>query len=430
MSLDVASRARRRIALRLMPFLFLLYIIAFLDRTNISTAVLEMPGELGFSDSVIGLGSGIFFIGYLLLEVPGALLVERWSARRWIARIMVSWGLVTATMALIRTPHQFYTVRFLLGAAEAGFFPGVIVYLTHWFTSDDRAKAVGYFMAAIPISQVVGSPISGWLLGVHWFGLSGWRWLFILEAIPAIIFGVITFFYLTDWPHQAKWLPADEREWITDQLEKEKLTKKFARSCTIRQALCQRDVITLTFVYFVQATAAFSFVFWLPTMVKRLSGLPNFTVSVLAALPFVAAFIAMQANGWHSDRTRERRWHSAIPLLVSAACLLPVIFSNSGTVGSVVSFTFVVGSLMAFVPSFWAMPTALLSESAAAAAIGTINSVAMLGGFAGPSLMGYLVMRTHSFKPAFACLLVAMVIAGCLTLTVRVDTPDRVAANS
>ncbi len=418
----VADRARRRIALRLLPYLFFLYIIAFLDRSNISSAALEIPRELGFSDNVIGVGSGIFFIGYLLLEIPGAVIVERWSARRWFARIMLTWGLVTVWMAFIHTPRQFYTVRFLLGAAEAGFFPGVIVYLTHWFTPQDRAKAVANFMAAVPISQVLGAPIAGWLLGVHWHGLSGWRWLFILEGIPAIVLGVVTYSYLTDWPRQAHWLPAEEQEWITNQLSNEKQSKKFALSISFFRAILHREVIILTFIYFVQVVAAFSFLFWLPTMVKRLSGLSNSKVLLIAALPWLFAFITMQINGWHSDRKGERRWHAAIPLFLSAAGLVPLVFFTLGTVPSLALFILVVGFVMAFLPSFWPMPPALLSGSTAAATIGLINSIGLLGGFAGPALMGYLSGQTHSFKTSFAYMMVALAVAGVLTLTLRTDT--------
>jgi len=206
---EVGRRARHRIARRLLPFLFVLYVIAFLDRMNIGAAALQMPRDLGFSDRVVGMGAGIFFLGYLLLEIPGALIVERWSARRWIARIMISWGLVTVLMAFIHTAREFYLVRFFLGAAEAGFLPGVIVYLTHWFRYEDRGKAVAFFYAANPLSYVIGSPIAGLLLGLSWLGLRGWRWLFILEGIPAIVMGVITIFYLTDWPAQARWLTGD-----------------------------------------------------------------------------------------------------------------------------------------------------------------------------------------------------------------------------
>jgi len=420
----VADRARRRIALHLLLYLFILYIVAFLDRTNISSAALEIPHELGFSDNVIGVGSGIFFIGYLLLEIPGAVIVERWSARRWIARIMVTWGLVTVWMAFIHTPRQFYTVRFLLGAAEAGFFPGIIVYLTHWFTAQDRAKAVANFMAAIPISQILGAPLAGWLLGVHWHGLNGWRWLFILEGIPAVIFGVITYFYLTDRPGQAHWLPTEEKDWIATQLENEKQTKKFAPSTGFFKAIVCREVIVLTFIYFVQIVAAFGFLFWLPTMVKRLSGLSNAKVLIIAALPYLFAFITMQLNGWHSDRSGERRWHTAIPLFLSAAGLAPLVFLNLGTIPVLVLFTLIVGFVMAFLPCFWPMPVDLLCGSTAAATIGLINSIGLLGGFAGPALMGYFASRTHSFKTSFAYMMVALAVAGVLTLSLQTKAPE------
>src|SRR5437868_4064205 len=239
----LAQRASRRIARRLLPYLFLLYVIAFLDRMNVGAAALQMPSDLGFSNSVIGLGAGMFFVGYFLLEVPGALIVERWGARRWIARIMITWGIITGLMAFIHTPRQFYLVRFFVGAAEAGFFPGVIVYLTHWFRYQDRAKAVAVFYAANPISYIIGSPLAGLLLGITWLGLRGWRWLFIIEGIPAILLGVMTIFYLTDWPETARWLPADEQSWITAELQREKEAKKRVRSYSIAEALRHRDVI-------------------------------------------------------------------------------------------------------------------------------------------------------------------------------------------
>lgn len=425
-STHLGDRTRHRIALRLLPYLFFLYVIAFLDRMNISTAALEMPHDLGFSDRVLGLGSGIFFLGYILLEIPGSLIVERWSARRWIARIMFSWGLVTIAMAFIRTPHQFYTVRFFLGLAEAGFFPGVIVYLTHWFVYEDRAKAVANFMAAIPLSFVVGSPISGWLLGIHWMGMRGWRWLFIVEGIPALVFGVVTWFYLTDWPRQAEWLSPDERDWIARQLERERQAKKAAHTYTIWQALRHRDVLILTGAYFVDNLASFALSFWMPTMIKRISGLANFRVALLVAVPYLVAAVAMQLNGWHSDRTAERRWHTAIPLLIAAAALLPLSLAEFGTIPSVALFTVASAGLLAFVPSFWAMPSAFLSDSAAAVSTGAINCVAVgLGGFAGPALLGYLVTRTNSFRSGFACLVAALVVAGLLTLILRVRRPGR-----
>src|SRR6266446_6672678 len=261
----VAARARRRIMHRLLPYLFLLFIIAFLDRVNISYAALEMTKALGFTAEVMGFGAGIFFFGYFLLEIPGSLLVERWSARGWIARIMISWGILAILMGFIHTANQFYWLRFLLGAAEAGFFPGIIVYLTHWFRQQDRAKAIAAFMIGIPISSIFGSPLAGLILGVRWLGLPGWRWLFIIEGIPAIIFGIITIFYLTDWPHQARWLPDDEQQWITAELEREKQSKAAVRSYTIWQALRQAPVIQLALIYFLGDIGLYGFTIWFPT---------------------------------------------------------------------------------------------------------------------------------------------------------------------
>src|SRR5947209_1397260 len=335
---EVGQRARHRIARRLLPFLFLLYVIAFVDRMNVGAAALQMPHDLGFSDRVVGMGAGVFFLGYLLLEIPGALIVERWSARRWIARIMISWGLVTVLMAFIHTSRQFYLVRFFVGAAEAGFLPGVIVYLTHWFRYEDRGKAVAFFYAANPLSYVIGSPIAGLLLGISWLGLRGWRWLFILEGIPAIVFGVITIFYLTDWPAQAKWLPDDERAWISEQVRQEKEAKKRVHSYTVWEALRQRDVVLLTLCYFFALTGSYGIAFWLPTIVKRLSGLSDLKVTLIAALPYIAAFVVQQLNGWHSDRTGERRWHATLPLFICAITLTIAVLLGSHPLLSIALF--------------------------------------------------------------------------------------------
>jgi len=424
---EVGQRARHRIAKRLLPFLFVLYVIAFLDRMNIGAAALQMPHDLGFSDRVVGMGAGVFFLGYFLLEIPGALIVERWSARRWIARIMISWGLVTVLMAFIHTPRQFYLVRFFVGAAEAGFLHGVIVYLTHWFRYEDRGKAVAFFYAANPLSYVVGSPIAGLLLGLSWLGLRGWRWLFILEGIPAIVLGVITIFYLTDWPAQARWLPVDERSWITEQLQREKQTKNRRRSFSVWEALRNRDVILLTLCYFCAMTGSYGIAFWLPTILKRISGQSDLRVTLLAALPYIAAFITQQVNGWHSDRTQERRWHAAIPLFLCALALSLAVLNSARPIVAIGLFVLVGGSFYGFQPCFWALPTLFLSESAAAASIGLINSVGNLGGFVGPMVMGYLASRTHSFAAGLWYLVGSLIVSGILMLTVgagRRPIPD------
>jgi ACS family tartrate transporter-like MFS transporter len=275
----VARRARRRITRRLMPYLLLLFVIAYLDRVNVGFAALQMKGDLNFKDDVIGLGAGIFFIGYFLLEIPGTILVEKWSARGWIGRIMITWGVVAILMGFMHTRNQFYLLRFLLGAAEAGFFPGIIVYFSHWFRYEDRAKAVGMFMTAIPIANIIGSPLSGVLLRVNWLGLAGWRWLFIIEGVPAIVLGFVTFFYLTDRPKDARWLPDDERDWITAELEKEARIKQARHSYRILQALRHREVILLTVTYFLIVTAVYGFNFWLPSIIKKLSGASTLNVT-------------------------------------------------------------------------------------------------------------------------------------------------------
>jgi ACS family tartrate transporter-like MFS transporter len=423
---EIGLTARRRIARRLLPFLFTLFVIAFLDRVNVSYAALEMMHDLSFSNRVFGFGSGIFFVGYLLFEIPGCLIVERWSARKWFARIMVTWGLITVLMAFIRTPTHFYFVRILLGAAEAGFFPGVLVYLTHWFRSGDRAKAGAMFMIAIPVANIIGSPLGGWLLGVHWFGIQGWRWLFIVEGIPAIVFGAITVFYLTDWPRDARWLSPEEREWITAELEKEALEKKASRSYKIWEALLQPTVIQLTLIYFFAVSSIYSLSIWLPTFLKRTSGMSNLAVTMLSIIPYVAVLLAMLFNGWHSDRTNERRWHTAIPLMLGVVAFALTILAGSHFWFAFACLT-VASTANAFLPSFWPVPSAFLGESAAAASIGLINSIGNLGSFVTPSVIGYFLDRTRSFTPGFLYVIFSMLIAIVLVLTLRMRPVDRFA---
>lgn len=415
---NLALDTRRRIARRILPFLFLLFVIAFLDRVNVGYAALEMTRALSFSDRVFGLGSGLFFVGYLLFEIPGCLIVERWSARKWFARIMVSWGLITVFTGFIHSAGQFYTVRVLLGAAEAGFFPGIIVFLTHWFRAEDRAKAAAAFVAAIPVANIIGSPIAGWLLGVHWLGMAGWRWLFIFEGIPAIAFGVVTYFYLTDWPREARWLTAQERNWITAQLEQEVAAKKAVRSPTVWQSLRQREVILLTFVYFFAVSSIYSLTIWLPTYLKRASGMSNLTVTMLAMIPYVVLLPVMLWNGWHSDRTGERRWHTTIPLLLGAAAFLLTILAGSHF--WIAFFGLTVASMAnAFLPSFWPMPSLFLGESAAAASIGLINSIGNLGSLITPAVIGYFLDRTHSFTPGFLYVIGTLLLSVILLFSVR-----------
>jgi ACS family tartrate transporter-like MFS transporter len=421
-SAAIAKRTRRRINRRLLPFLFLLYIIAFLDRINISFAGLDMTRELGFSDQVFGLGSGIFFVGYVLLEIPGTLLVELWSARKWIARIMISWGLVGSLTGLIHTAHQFYWARFILGVAEAGFFPGVVVYLTHWYREQDRARAMAMFMSAIPIAQVVGAPISGALLGIHWLGVSGWRWLLILEGVPAVIAGFVALFYLTDRPRDARWLSAAERDWITAELDLETRAKPGSRmsvwqSC--RRVFQDRDVILLTSVYFLGACGQYGFSFWLPKMIQKLSGFGSSEVALIAALPFLASWPAMLLLSWSSDRTGERRWHTAAAYVALAAGLAGSVWAGGNIVLGVVMFSLAGIGISARLPAFWAMPASLLGGATAAASVGFINCIGNLGGFAGPYLLGALSTATGSYSIGIWVLCAASVVAALLILLVR-----------
>jgi D-galactonate transporter len=416
---SVADRARRRITRRIMPYLSLLFGIAFLDRVNVGYAALQMKGDLGFTDDVLGLGAGIFFIGYFLLEIPGSILVEKWSARGWIARIMISWGVVAILMGFVRGRNEFYVLRFLLGAAEAGFFPGIIVYLSHWFRYQDRAKAVAMFMAAIPIANIVGSPASGLLLGAHWLGLAGWRWLFIVEGAPAIVLGVITIFFLTDRPHQANWLAEDERRWITEELDRELRAKRVAHSYRIREAFRHREVIILTLAYFFIVTAVYGFNFWLPTLIKKASGSSNLTVTLVSALPYCFALAAILLVGWSSDRTKERRWHTAICMMVAGTGLLLSVFARDHVALAVSMFCVAAAGMYGYLPGFWSLPTSFLSGTAAAASIGLINSVGNLGGFAGPYIVGYLSKRTNSFIGGMLYLSVSAFLAAGLVLSLR-----------
>ncbi len=409
----LADHTRHQVALRLLPFLFVLYIANYLDRTSVAYAAIGMSRELGFSDQVFGLGAGVFFISYVALQMPGALLVERWSARRMISATLIAWGSLTAMTALVHTPAQLYLARFVLGAAEAGFFPGVIVYLSHWFIREDRAKATSNFMAAIPISFVIGSPLAGWILGHHWFAVEGWRWLFFLEGLPAVVLGIVAYFYLTDLPGQATWLAPEQRDWIASKLHEEKAGD--TQTMSIKQALRSRTVLLLASVTFFSYLALYTFIFWFPTMLKRQSGLSDMHVGLLGALPFLTTFFAMQLNGWHSDKRCERRWHSAVPLLVASAGFMGLVAQPRSLALTLLLFT-MVGLGSSYLPVFWAVPTEILSRSAAAASVGMINAVGSISGFAGPYLFGYMHARTGSFAAGLAVMMVASLAGGLLVL--------------
>jgi ACS family tartrate transporter-like MFS transporter len=423
---EVGIRARRRVAYRLLPFVFLIYLVNYIDRVNVSFANLRMSADLGFSDRVYGFGVGMFYLTYVLFEIPGAIIVERWSARKWIARIMVSWGVVTIVTGFVHSAAQFYAARFFLGLAEASFFPGMIVYLTHWFCSRDRGRALACLYIAVPTASLIGSPLAGWLLGVHWCSLAGWRWLFILEGFPAIVLGIVTIFYLTDWPSQARWLPDGERRWLVNELHAEVQAKKRIRDYTITQAFCDRRVLLLSACWFVAASGYLGNLYWIPTFVKRLSGLSDRTVTTLLIIPALIGIAGMLANGWHSDRSAERRWHAAIPLLIGASMYGALIAGRHNLPLAISCLLLGSGFLQAFYPLFWSIPTMILSESAAAATFGLINSMGQLGGFAGPYVIGFLNESTHSLTASFGFIALVYVAAASLILSLRIRDPLQV----
>jgi ACS family tartrate transporter-like MFS transporter len=399
-----------------MPLLFLLYVINFLDRVNVAYAALDMTRDLRFSDQVFGFGAGIFFLGYLLLEVPGAIIVERWSARKWIARIMVTWGFVTLLTAFVHTERQFIVARFSLGLAESGFFTGILVYMRHWFVAQDRAKAVAIFMAAIPLSNFLGSPLAGLLLRLHWLGLPGWRWLFILEGIPAVLLGVATFFLLTDRPREAQWLPQDERTFLTAQLERDVQTH--GRLPDSWRVLIHPPLMVLIFSCFLHFTAIFGLLYWLPTLLKRASGLPNLEVTLLVSIPYLFSVISQITNGWHSDRTGERRYHAALPVLV-AGVALAILATHAATLTltqTVILYTVASAGVYAYLGPFWAHTSNQLRGTVAAGATGSITALASIGGFVGPYAVGALNTHTGTSKAGVIYLAVCTLVSGTLML--------------
>ena len=420
---DIGLRARRRAAWRLLPFVFLLYIVNYIDRVNVSFANLRMSADLGFSDGVYGLGVGVFYIGYVLFEIPGAVVVERWSARKWIARIMVSWGAVSILTGFVHSAGQFYVIRFLLGVAEASFFPGMLVYLTHWFCVRDRGRAIACLYSAVPAASLVSAPLAGWLLGVHWRGLAGWRWLFILEGLPAILIGVLTIFYLTDWPSQARWMPQDEREWLVGELRAEQVAKKKLRDHSIWEAFLDRRVLLLTATWFAALSGGLGSVYWIPTLVKRMSGSSDRVVTTLLLVPALLGVMGMLCNGWHSDKTGERRVHAALPLLLAGSLSTLSLVARSDARLAVLLVLLGSGCYFAFQPVYWSMPTLILGESAAAATFGLINSMGQMGGFFGPKMIGFLNERTHGVSASLAFIALAYGVAGVLMLALRIRDP-------
>ncbi len=384
------SAVRRKVAWRVLPLVFLLYIVAYLDRANVGFAKLRMANDLKFSEEVFGLGIGIFFIGYLILEIPGALLVERWSARKWFARILISWGFISALTAFVRTPTEFYIARFLLGVAEAGFFPGIIVYFTHWFTNQDRARALSGLVMGVPFSLALGAPLSALLLDVNWLGLSGWKWMFILEGLPAVVLGFVTLFCMTDRPRHAKWLTDEERACLEDRLAAEAREKEVSGKITVWQALKMRNVWLLALGIFATNTGGYALTFWLPTTVKNLSGGSDKAALLYSGLFYACGLISVFLSGQSSDRSGERKWH-CVAGQVATALLLAGSAMPGQSFPVVMTWLCLTGLAAYFWPSpFWALPTLTLTASAAAVSIGLINMCANLAGYLGNHVTGWL----------------------------------------
>ena len=431
MSAELETRALRKVTLRIVPFVMLLYFIAFIDRVNIGFAALTMNKDLGFSPTVFGFGAGIFFLGYFLFEVPSNLVLYKVGARIWIARVMITWGLISGAMAFVQGPNSFYALRFLLGAAEAGFFPGIILYLSYWFPARQRAAVTAIFMAAAPLSTVLGSPVSGALLEMHGLlGLSGWQWMFIVEAVPAFILGVMVLFYMTDRPEKAKWLRDDERNWLVATMNAEAAKKASTANHSVWRGLADPRVIALSLVYFGTSAGLYTLGIWAPQIIKEF-GLSSLQVGFLNALPGIVAIVAMVLWARHSDRSGERTWH------VVGACLLASLgLVLAGFAGSVLAvllaLTLVNIGISSAKPPLWSMPTLFLSGSAAAAGIATINSIGNLGGFVGPAMIGWIKDLTGSFQGGLIFVAGLLVLSAILTLVLARSqrTSDAAAAGA
>ena len=413
---EIEKRTIWKVAIRLVPFLMLLYFIAFLDRVNVGFAKLTMNADIGLSDAMYGFGAGIFFIGYFLFEVPSNLILDKVGARRWIARIMLTWGLISGAMAFVTGPYSFYTLRFLLGAAEAGFFPGVIFYLSCWFPARYRAQIVAMFMAAAPISVALGSPISGALLQMDGIGgLKGWQWLFLIEAAPAVILSFVTFFYLTDRPSEAKWLKSEEIKWLEGELESENQGK--ARSHTIGQSLkvlLDPRVLILGVIYFGTSCAMYTLNLWSPSMLSE-TGLSSYATGWINAIPSVVAVIVMILWSRHSDKTMERRWHVFIACAFAAVGLAMAGFATT-VLFVLATLIMVEAGVRACKPPLWTIPSKMFVGASAATSIAAINSIGNLGGFVGPYTIGVLKDKTDSYLPGLLVVASFLAISAALVL--------------
>ncbi len=412
------SSTMRKVNRRLVPFLFIAYFINFLDRVNVGFAALKMNQELGFSPAVYGLGAGIFFIGYFIFEVPSNMALHRVGARIWLARIMLTWGLVAMGTALITSATTFYLARFLLGVAEAGFVPGILLYLSYWYPERLRASAVSKVWAATAIAVVIGSPVSGALLSLSWFDLSGWKWMFILEGIPAVLLGLITYTCLTDRPKNATWLTPEEQQWLQGELEADQRAKQAVSVSRLSDALRSPRVWLLSLTYATLGCGFFGLNFWLPQIIKQASGVSNLAVGFLNAIPFLCAAVAMVVVGRWSDRTGQRRWLYVAGVLIGAACLTLSALSTNPFL-ALALMCVAMASIWSVIAVFWSLPAAFLSGAGAASGMALINSIGGLGGFVGPYMIGWVRSSNSNYVEALVLLSGILVVSALLVASTR-----------
>lgn len=426
MSGDALEHATlRRVTRRLIPLLFVVFITNYLDRVNVSFAALQMNQELGLSDAAYGFGAGIFFLGYVLFQVPSSLLLARVGARRWIGAITIAWGCIASSMMLVRGPSSFYLLRFLLGVVEAGFFPGVILYLTYWFPATHRARAVARFMTAIPVAQIAGGPLSGWLLGLHGrAGLSGWQWVFLLEGLPSLALGTLVLRYLTDRPENAAWLEPEARAWLSAQLRTEQ-PAVLPPSQPLRQVLATPVLWHLSGVWILMVLVGYGQLLWLPQIIKGASGLSNLAVGFLSTAPPLAAAVTMVRIARHSDRTGERRRHVAVPCFATAAGFAATAAVLRTPLLATAALTLVAIGIAGSFGPFWGLATASLYGPAAAGGIALVNSIGNVGGFAGPYVVGLLKHATGSFAAVLVVFGGLAAVAGLLAMLLRPATTAR-----
>ncbi|MBP0619448.1 MFS transporter [Cupriavidus sp. LEh25] len=411
------SATYAKVMWRLLPFLFLCYMCAYLDRINVGYAKLQMMQDLGLSDAIYGLGAGIFFVGYLLFEVPSNLILLRVGARRWIARIMVTWGLISAAMMFVKSPTSFYIMRFLLGVAEAGFIPAILLYLTYWFPASRRSKVTALFLTGIPMSGVIGGPLSGWIMsamhGSH--GMAGWQWLFLLEGIPTVLVGVMAYFYLDDKVADARWLSAEQRTMIEKNLAAE---SKGHALHSIRDGLTNPRILLLSLIYFFFTMGLYGVSFWLPTIVKASGVSDPLDIGLLSAIPYAAATAAMILVGQSSDTRGERRWHLALPGAIGALGLCVSVAYATNTAVAMLALTIGTMGIMTTISQFWTLPPAILGGAAAAAGIALANSVGSISGVISPYLIGWVQTNTGTTGNGVLVLAGSLVIGGLLVFTV------------